>query len=149
MLIIINGVIFGLLHFGYGLESFLSSWLFGIAFAIIVILQNSIEFVAGAHNANNLLLSLVFLDLSEATNEKFSWAINWVDFSVHIVALLLLVGVVFMFFKRNHIGLSKKSLFLLGSILLLSQQSFSQSNSISKEWINKNVHTINNDSQVM
>ena len=146
MLIIINGVIFGLLHFGYGLESFLSSWLFGMAFAIIVILQNRIEFVAGAHNANNLLLSLVFLDLSEATNEKFSWAINWVDFSLHIVALLLLVGLVFMFFKRKHIGWNKKSLLLLGSILLLSQQSFSQSNSISKEWINKNVHTINNDS---
>jgi erythromycin esterase-like protein/membrane protease YdiL (CAAX protease family) len=146
MLIIINGVIFGLLHFGYGLESFLFSWLFGIAFTIIVILQNRIEFVAGAHNANNLLLSLVFLDLSEATNEKFSWAINWVDFSLHIVALLLLVGLVFMFFKRKHIGWSKKSLFLLGSILLLSQQSFSQSNSISNEWIKNNVHTINNDS---
>ncbi|MFY7733747.1 MAG: CPBP family intramembrane glutamic endopeptidase, partial [Bacteroidia bacterium] len=69
MLIIVNGLIFGVLHFGYGIESFLSSWIFGIVFAIIVVLQNRIEFVAGAHNANNLLLSLVFLDLSEATNE--------------------------------------------------------------------------------
>jgi membrane protease YdiL (CAAX protease family) len=100
MLIFINGLIFGVLHFGYGIESFLSSWIFGIAFAIIVMLQNRIEFVAGAHNANNLLLSLVFLDLSEATNEKFSWAINWVDFSLHILALLLLVGLVIKFFRK-------------------------------------------------
>lgn len=100
MLIIINGLIFGVLHFGYGLESFLSSWLFGIAFAIIVILQNRIEFVSGAHNANNLLLSLVFLDLSEATSEKFSWAINWTDFSLHIIALFLLTSLVYKFFRK-------------------------------------------------
>lgn len=100
ILILINSFVFGLLHFGYGIESCLSSWFFGIAFAIIVILQNRIEFVSGAHNANNLLLSLVFLDLSEATNEQFSWAINWVDFSLHIFALLLLVGLVIKFFRK-------------------------------------------------
>jgi membrane protease YdiL (CAAX protease family) len=100
MLIIINGLIFGVLHFGYGLESFLSSWLFGIAFAIIVIFQNRIEFVSGAHNANNLLLSLVFLDLSEATSEKFSWAINWNDFSLHMIALFLLTSLVYKFFRK-------------------------------------------------
>ena len=101
MLIIINGLIFGFLHFGYGIESFLSSLFFGVAFAIIVILQNRIEFVSGAHNANNLLLSLVFLDLSEATSEKFTWEINWVDFSIHIIALLILVGLVYKFFRKT------------------------------------------------
>jgi membrane protease YdiL (CAAX protease family) len=101
MLIIINGLIFGFLHFGYGIESFLSSLFFGVAFAIIVILQNRIEFVSGAHNANNLLLSLVFLDLSEATSEKFTWAINWVDFSIHVIALLILVGLVYKIFRKT------------------------------------------------
>jgi len=100
LLILVNALIFGVLHFGYGLESFLSSWAFGIAFAVIVILQNKIEFVSGAHNANNLLLSLVFIDLSEATNETFSWTINWVDFTLHIVALLLLIGLAYKFFKK-------------------------------------------------
>lgn len=100
LLVIVNALIFGVLHFGYGLESFLSSWAFGIAFAIIVILQNGIEFVSGAHNANNLLLSLVFLDLSESLNETFSWKFNWVDFSSHIIALLILVGLVYKFFKK-------------------------------------------------
>lgn len=99
-LIIVNALIFGFLHFGYGIESFLSSWLFGVAFAIIVIFQNRIEFVSGAHNANNLLLALIFLDLSEAINEDFSWSINWIEFSVHITALLLLVGLAYRFFKK-------------------------------------------------
>lgn len=99
-LVILNSLIFGVLHFGYGIESFLSSWAFGVAFAIIVILQNRIEFVSGAHNANNLILSLIFLDLSEATNEAFSWEINWGYFSVHIIALLILVGLVYKFFRK-------------------------------------------------
>jgi membrane protease YdiL (CAAX protease family) len=101
LIVIVNALIFGVLHFGYGLESFLSSWAFGVAYAIIVILQNRIEFVSGAHNANNLLLSLVFLDLSEATSEKFTWAINWVDFSIHVIALLILVGLVYKFFRKT------------------------------------------------
>jgi membrane protease YdiL (CAAX protease family) len=97
----VNGLLFGLLHIGYGLESFLSSWIFGVAFALIVIFQKRIEFVAGAHNANNLLLSLVFLDLSEAMNENFSWKINWIDFTIQIVALILLVGIVHTFSKKK------------------------------------------------
>ncbi len=99
-LVILNSLIFGVLHFGYGIESFLSSWTFGVAFAIIVILQNRIEFVSGAHNANNLILSLIFVDLSEATNEAFSWEINLGYFSFHIIALLILVGLVYKFFRK-------------------------------------------------
>lgn len=155
LLIIINALIFGLLHFGYGIQSFLSSLIFGVAFALIVMLQNRIEFVSGAHNANNLLLSLVFLDLSDAANEQFSWTINWVDFGLNIVSLILLIGLVYIFLSRDsknfflnlkHNGCVKKALFLFIAILLLSKPSFSQSNSISNEWIKKNVHTINNDS---
>lgn len=100
VLIIINGLLFGILHFGYGLESFLSSWIFGIAFALIVILQKRIEFVAGAHNANNLLLSLIFVDLSEAINEKFIWTIHWLDLILQLIALVILVGIVYKFFRK-------------------------------------------------
>ena len=155
LLIIINAIIFGLLHFGYGIQNFLSSLFFGVAFALIVNLQNRIEFVSGAHNANNLLLSLVFLDLYDAANEQFSWTINWVEFGLHIFSLLLLIGLVYIilirgsknyFLNIKHNGWVKKALFLFITILLLSQPSFSQSNSISNEWIKNNVHTINNDS---
>jgi hypothetical protein len=86
---------------GYGIGSFLSSWLFGIAFTIIVIQQKRIEFVSGAHNANNLLLALVFLDLSDASKEEFSWSINWTEFSLHIAALLLLIGLVYRFLSKK------------------------------------------------
>ncbi len=155
LLIIINATIFGLLHFGYGIQSFLSSLIFGLAFVLIVMLQNRIEFVSGAHNANNLLLSLVFLDLSDAANEQFSWIINWVEFGLHIVSLILLIGLVCMFLSGdsknfflnlNHNGWIKKALFLFIAILLISQPSISQSNSISNEWIKNNVYTINNES---
>ena len=101
ILILFNALIFSILHIGYGIGSFLSSWFFGIAFAIIVILQKRIEFVSGAHNANNLLLALVFLDLSDASKEEFNWAINWTEFGLHIIALLLLVGIAIKFLKKE------------------------------------------------
>lgn len=101
ILILVNALIFGLLHFGYGLESFLSSFLFGISFTLIIFFQDSIEFASGAHNANNLLLSLVFLDLSEATNESFKWSINWADFSIHILLLLIFTGLAYQFFRKK------------------------------------------------
>jgi membrane protease YdiL (CAAX protease family) len=100
VLILVNALLFGVLHFGYGLESFLSSFGFGIAFVLIVILQNRIEFVSGAHNANNLILSLIFLDLEEAANESFSWDIDWSEFGLHIIALMLLTGLVYKFLKK-------------------------------------------------
>ncbi|MCE2734550.1 MAG: CPBP family intramembrane metalloprotease [Flammeovirgaceae bacterium] len=100
LLVLLNSLVFGVLHFGYGIESFLSSVTFGVAFTTIVIVQNRIEFVSGAHNANNLILSLIFLDLSKATNEAFSWEIDWRYFSYHSIALLILVALVYKFFRR-------------------------------------------------
>ncbi|MCA6391823.1 MAG: CPBP family intramembrane metalloprotease [Cytophagales bacterium] len=100
-LVILNSLVFGVLHFGYGIESFLSSWVFGVAFAVIVMLQNRIEFVSGAHNANNLILSIIFLDLSEASNEAFSWQIDWGYFSIHVFSLLILVGLVYKFLRKS------------------------------------------------
>ncbi|MCI5058084.1 MAG: erythromycin esterase family protein, partial [Flavobacteriales bacterium] len=150
-LITVNALIFGVLHFGYGLHNFLYSWLFGVAFAMIVIFQNRIEFVSGAHNANNLLLALVFLDLSEATNEGFSWSINWTEFIVDTVGLLLLVGLAYMFSKRKPAKAKldypgKSAIALLAITFLCSAEAFSQPTQLSDHWIDDNVHILNNDS---
>ena len=99
-LVILNSLVFGVLHFGYGIESFLSSWAFGVAFAVIVMLQNRIEFVSGAHNANNLILAVIFVDLSEAAHEAFSWEIDWGYFGIHVISLLILVGLVYKFLRK-------------------------------------------------
>ena len=99
-MIIINALIFGILHFGYGIGSFIHSFTFGIAFALIVIMQNRIEFASGAHNANNLLLSLVFLDISEAVKEDFSWTIDWLDLGIHLIMLTAMLGIVYKYFKK-------------------------------------------------
>lgn len=100
ILIIINTLIFGVLHFGYGIDSFIHSFTFGIAFAVVVLIQNRIEFVSGAHNANNLLLSLVFLDISEAASSKFSWSIDWLGLGIHLFIILVFVGIVYKFIKK-------------------------------------------------
>ena len=99
VLVLVNSLIFGLLHFGYGIQSLLHSFTFGVAFAIIVMLQNRIEFVSGAHNANNLVLSLMFLDLSDATSATFSWSIDALEMVIHLGSLALLVGVTYKFFR--------------------------------------------------
>lgn len=100
VLVAVNALIFGLLHFGYGIESFIHSFTFGIAFALLVIFQNRIEFASGAHNANNLVLSLFFLDLTDATNAEFSWSIDPVQMVIHFTSLGLLVGVAYKFFRK-------------------------------------------------
>ena len=87
------------MHFGYGLGSFLYSFIFGVFFAIIVLKQKQIEFVAGAHNANNLMLSLVFIDLGDAINKEFSWSVNWASLSLEILALIILTVIVYRFIK--------------------------------------------------
>ncbi len=99
ILVISNGLIFSIMHFGYGLGSFLYSFIFGVFFAIIVLKQKQIEFVAGAHNANNLMLSLVFIDLGDAINKEFSWSVNWASLSLEILALIILTVIVYRFIK--------------------------------------------------
>ncbi|HEX8575140.1 MAG TPA: type II CAAX endopeptidase family protein [Flavobacterium sp.] len=97
-LVIVNGLVFGILHFGYGIESFLSSWIFGIAFALIVLRMERIGFAAGVHNANNLVLALFFLDLGDAVKEDFLWTIDWLGLCLHLFITFLLVLIVYKFF---------------------------------------------------
>ena len=100
ILVLVNALVFGLLHFGYGIASFIHSFTFGIAFALIVIWQNRIEFASGAHNANNLLLSLVFLDIGEAATADFSWHIDWLEMGIHFVSTALFIGIVYKFIRN-------------------------------------------------
>lgn len=107
VLIAVNSLIFGIMHFGYGIGSLIHSFTFAVAFTVIVLLHNGIEFASGAHNANNLVLSLFFLDLSEATSAAFSWSIDWMDLVLHLVCITLLVGIAYRFSgQREQVKLS-------------------------------------------
>ena len=100
LLVLVNALIFGVLHFGYGIASFIHSFTFGIAFALVVIKQQRIEFVSGAHNANNLLLSLVFLDIADAVIEEFSWSVDWLEMGIHFIIISAFVVIAYTFFKK-------------------------------------------------
>ncbi|MFN7611025.1 MAG: type II CAAX prenyl endopeptidase Rce1 family protein, partial [bacterium] len=144
-LVIINSLIFALLHFGYGFQSLLEAFVFGVFFTLIVLRIKRIEFAAGAHTVNNLIL-LLFFPPDQEKFTQFQWAIDWPGLVAFIISISLFYFLVLAFFNRKHSGMSKKTLFFFGILLLLSIPSFSQSNSISNEWIKNNVHTINNDS---
>jgi membrane protease YdiL (CAAX protease family) len=101
VLIVLNSLLFGLLHFGYGIESFVASWLFGISFTIVVLIQGRIEYVSGAHLANNLVLAIFFVDLKEATNENFSWSFDFLEIGIHILVMILFIAISYFLTKKN------------------------------------------------
>jgi len=101
ILVIINSLFFGILHFGYGIDSFLNAFIVGVTYIIIVLRQNQIEFVAGAHNAHNLVLSIVFIDLNEALNETFSWVVDWPFMFFHVIISAIFIGIAFKFFNTK------------------------------------------------
>ena len=100
-LLVVNSLIFGIMHFGYGIESFTASFLFGLSLVWVVVLQNRIEYVTGAHLANNLVLSLFFIDINEATNKDFSWSFNFTEIGLHILLLLIFCTISFYLTKTN------------------------------------------------
>jgi len=88
--VLINGFLFALVHFGYGISAFISTFAFGMVFSLIVLKQQRIEFAAGAHLVNNLLLTVVFIDLSEAVHSSFSWRIDWLELSIELTMITAL-----------------------------------------------------------
>jgi len=100
LLILLNSLIFGLLHFGYGLGSFLSSWVFGISMVVMVIFQNRIEFASGVHNANNLIISLFFWNIETDSIEQNFWSVDWISLSWRIAFLITIVGLAYKFFRK-------------------------------------------------
>jgi erythromycin esterase-like protein/membrane protease YdiL (CAAX protease family) len=145
LLALVNALVFASLHLGYGFQSLIESFVFGVVFTLIVLRIKRIEFAAGAHTVNNLIL-LLFFPPDQEKFTQFQWAIDWPGLVAFIISISLFYFLVLAFFNRKHSGMSKKTLFFIGIIVLLSKPVFSQSNSISNEWIKKNVHTINNDS---
>ena len=105
-LILSNGFIFALLHLGYGIESFIQNLFLAIVFAIITLQLERLEFVAGAHSAKNLLLTLLFVDLNEEIDSKFSWEMDWTYFSLDILAHILLLSFVYFLFKKKRVTAS-------------------------------------------
>jgi membrane protease YdiL (CAAX protease family) len=98
-LVILNGFLFGMFHLGYGVESFIQNFLFGLVSTLITLKLGQIEFVAGAHNANNLVLSLVFVNLNEEIESNFSWEIDWIYLSLDILAYAILIFIIYKLFK--------------------------------------------------
>jgi membrane protease YdiL (CAAX protease family) len=88
---IIISVFFAFFHFGYGIESFLMSGIYSAIFIILTLKDGGIERVAGMHFINNLMLLMVFVDVSEVTNPTFQWGIDWFSFGLFIVACILLL----------------------------------------------------------
>jgi membrane protease YdiL (CAAX protease family) len=101
LLILLNATLFALLHLGYGISSLISSLSMGIVLAYLAIRQNSIAFISGVHNAHNLLLSVIFIDLSDALTEKFSWSIEWKDLGISFLILALLLLYAHTFIKKT------------------------------------------------
>jgi hypothetical protein len=89
--IIINTLLFGLFHLGYGVGDFISSALFAIAVSLITMRTAGIEAASGIHTANNLVIALFFQSMTGALDAPFSWQINFFDLLVQIVALGILL----------------------------------------------------------
>lgn len=92
--VLINGLLFALLHFGYGISAFISTFGFGVAFSLITLRKSRIEFASGAHLVNNLLLSVIFIDLNEALNSQFDWTIDYKELITELSVMTILVLVV-------------------------------------------------------
>jgi len=94
LLVSLNSLIFGLLHMGYGFESLIESFAFGLIMSLIVIHIERIEFVSGVHTANNLILISFFPPKLDELN-RFQWSINWLS----VVTFLSLIFVFYIFVK--------------------------------------------------
>jgi membrane protease YdiL (CAAX protease family) len=101
LLVIINSLIFALLHLGWGFQSLIESFVFGIVFTYIVLDTKRIEFVAGAHTVNNLLFFLFF----QPENEKlthFQWTIDWFELGTFLTFIVVFYFLMRTFFKKKN-----------------------------------------------
>jgi len=84
---------------GYGFQSLIESFVFGVVMCWIVIDRGHIEFVSGVHTVNNLVLLSFFPPKMEELS-TFQWSVNW--FSL-VTFIFLIVGfymfVTFLFKK--------------------------------------------------
>ncbi|MBP2033324.1 membrane protease YdiL (CAAX protease family) [Clostridium algifaecis] len=99
--IIINSILFGLFHIGYGLSNFISSFLFSTVVCIITLRTSGIEAASGIHTANNLVIALFFQTLSDIKDIPFSWEINFNELFVEICTFAIILWFTFTWAKQN------------------------------------------------
>jgi len=87
----IVSILFAFAHFGYGIQSFIHSFIFSAAAIIITQSDQGIERAAGFHFINNFMLLNLFVDVKEVTNPSFDWSINWSIFVANIVSISLML----------------------------------------------------------
>ncbi len=78
LLVLVNSVIFGLLHAGSGLHSFIGTTLFGVFFCLIALREQNLGFAIGVHFINNFYLSFLFGGFFEAQGDTgLGWNLNF------------------------------------------------------------------------
>jgi membrane protease YdiL (CAAX protease family) len=100
ILALVNSLVFALAHLGYGIQSLIESFIFGLAFTYIVLNTKRIELAAGAHSANNLILILFFPPDFEKLSQ-FQWAVDWLGLAAFIFAIIVLYFLVRIMFTRE------------------------------------------------
>lgn len=85
-------LLFTLAHFGYGIESAIGSLTFAVGLTVVVVLLGGLEFAMGAHIGNNLIIAMLFQDLSDA-NASSSSGIAWNELAANAGIMLILIAV--------------------------------------------------------
>jgi membrane protease YdiL (CAAX protease family) len=85
-----QAIIFGLLHLPSGVNNWISATAIGFTFGMITLWHNRLEFAAGAHNANNLMIAVVIGDIGKELSKGFDPTINGPDLLTSFVSMLLL-----------------------------------------------------------
>jgi membrane protease YdiL (CAAX protease family) len=94
-------LLFTLAHFGYGIETALSSLTFAVGMTVIVVLLGGLELAMGAHIGNNLIIALLFQDVLDANTPSAS-GIAWDELAVEagIMLVLIIVATLIRFSSR-------------------------------------------------
>jgi membrane protease YdiL (CAAX protease family) len=88
----IISILFAFAHLGYGLGSFIHSFLFSWMTILLTYKNQGIEQAVGIHFINNLLLLTFFVDTEAVTQSTFSWAIDWMDLGVYLFCIVIVLG---------------------------------------------------------
>lgn len=101
LLVSINSLVFALMHMGYGFDSLIQSFAFAVVFALVVLHNKRIEFSAGAHTVNNLII-LVFFPMEDTKEmSQFNWEIDWLGLVYFLVAITVFYLLVRYFMKSE------------------------------------------------
>ncbi|MFN9302835.1 MAG: CPBP family intramembrane glutamic endopeptidase [Candidatus Kapaibacterium sp.] len=98
---IIISLLFGVIHIYFGLEAFISSFVFALVVNAIVLREEGIERAYGIHLANNFVFGSFFVNLDTYLEKEFSTHIDWFDLSLDITSLLILFFLSNILIKRN------------------------------------------------